>query len=181
MSSFCKCKSYSHFFSKNITIFVIFNDESFNDTLTNDIVSFEQLGPALHIWHSAGFLVGGIKVESENTVLTLYIWTSPYHTDPKIWPGPFNYLFFCLNHCWMSGKQSRPRSDNTLCSTWSGYTLVCSCLFLRLKHCWMSGKQCRPRSDATQWHLIWVYTVCSCLSVQKLRVNTVTLERHKLI
>ena len=25
----------------------IFNDQSFNDTLTNDIVSFEQLGPEL--------------------------------------------------------------------------------------------------------------------------------------
>ena len=44
VSSFCKCKSYSHFFSKNISIF---NDQSFNDTLTNDIVSFEQLGPGL--------------------------------------------------------------------------------------------------------------------------------------
>ena len=47
VSSFCKCKSYSHFFfSKNISIYAIFNDQSFNDTLTNDIVSFEQLGPA---------------------------------------------------------------------------------------------------------------------------------------
>ena len=45
MSSFCKCKSYSHFFSKNISIYAIFNDQSFNDTLTNDIISFEQLGP----------------------------------------------------------------------------------------------------------------------------------------
>ena len=26
-------------------MYVIFNDQSFNDTLTNDIVSFEQLGP----------------------------------------------------------------------------------------------------------------------------------------
>ena len=33
------------FFSKNISVYVIFNDQSFNDTLTNDIVSFEQLGP----------------------------------------------------------------------------------------------------------------------------------------
>ena len=41
----CKCKSYSHFFSKNISIYVIFNDQSINDTLTNDIISFEQLGP----------------------------------------------------------------------------------------------------------------------------------------
>ena len=41
MSSFCK--SYSQFFSKNISIHALFNDQSFNDTLTNDIVSFEQL------------------------------------------------------------------------------------------------------------------------------------------
>ena len=32
------------FFSKNISTHAIFNDQSFNDTLTNDIVSFEQLG-----------------------------------------------------------------------------------------------------------------------------------------
>ena len=39
------------FFSKNISIFAIFNDQSFNDTLTNDIVSFEQLAPGRH-WFS---------------------------------------------------------------------------------------------------------------------------------
>ena len=43
MSSFCKCENYSHFFRKNISIYAIFNDENFNDTLTNDIVSFDQL------------------------------------------------------------------------------------------------------------------------------------------
>ena len=32
------------FFSKNISIYAIFNDQSFNDMLTNNIVSFEQLG-----------------------------------------------------------------------------------------------------------------------------------------
>ena len=45
VSSFCKCKSYPHFFSKYISVYAIINDQSFNDTLTNDIVSFEQLGP----------------------------------------------------------------------------------------------------------------------------------------
>ena len=37
------------FFSKKkkTSVYAIFNDQSFNDTLTNDIVSFEQLGPAL--------------------------------------------------------------------------------------------------------------------------------------
>ena len=38
-------KSYSHFFSKNVGIYPIFNDQRFNDTLTNNIISFEQLGP----------------------------------------------------------------------------------------------------------------------------------------
>ena len=49
VSSFCKCKSYSHFFSKNISVYAIFNDQSFNDTLTNDTVSFEQLGPEVYV------------------------------------------------------------------------------------------------------------------------------------
>ena len=33
------------FFQKNSIVYAIFNDQSSNDTLTNDIVSFEQLGP----------------------------------------------------------------------------------------------------------------------------------------
>ena len=45
VSSFCICKSYSHFFSAKILAYAIFNDQSFNDTLTNDIISFEQLDP----------------------------------------------------------------------------------------------------------------------------------------
>ena len=49
MSSFCKCKGYSHFFSKNISVYAIFDDQRFNDTLTNDIVSFEQLGPGCQL------------------------------------------------------------------------------------------------------------------------------------
>ena len=35
------------FSAKNISIYAIFNDQSFNDTLTNNIVSFEQTGPRL--------------------------------------------------------------------------------------------------------------------------------------
>ena len=33
------------FQQKNINIYAIFNDQRFNDTLINDIVSFEQLSP----------------------------------------------------------------------------------------------------------------------------------------
>ena len=45
VSSFCDCKSYSFFLSKHVSVYDIFDDQSFNDTITNDIVSFEQLGP----------------------------------------------------------------------------------------------------------------------------------------
>ena len=44
-----KKKSYSHSFSKNSSIYTILIDQSFNDTLTNDIVSFEQMGPEMFI------------------------------------------------------------------------------------------------------------------------------------
>ena len=59
------------FFSKKISIYAIFNDQRFNDTLTNDIVSFEQLDPGLvsilhNIW---------------TTVFTTKAWA--YRVDPE--------------------------------------------------------------------------------------------------
>ena len=41
--TFFSAKSYSYFSSKNISMYAIFNDQSFNDMLTNNIVSLEQL------------------------------------------------------------------------------------------------------------------------------------------
>ena len=38
-------KSYSHFFSKKYQNICVSLDVNFNESLTNDIVSFEQLGP----------------------------------------------------------------------------------------------------------------------------------------
>ena len=40
----CDCKSYSHFFSKKFQHICVSLDVNFNKSLTNDIVSFEQLG-----------------------------------------------------------------------------------------------------------------------------------------
>ena len=48
MSSFCK-KLLTFFFSKNISIYALFNDQSFNATLTKNTVSFEQLGPDIDL------------------------------------------------------------------------------------------------------------------------------------
>ena len=35
----------THIFQQNVSVYAIFNDQSFTDTLTNDIVSVEQLDP----------------------------------------------------------------------------------------------------------------------------------------
>ena len=50
MSSFCTAKATHIFSAKNISIFA-YHSVNFNELLTNDIVSFEQLGPEwqLHI------------------------------------------------------------------------------------------------------------------------------------
>ena len=41
-------KLLTFFFSKNISVYAVLNDQSFNDTLSNVTVSFEQLGPDCH-------------------------------------------------------------------------------------------------------------------------------------
>ena len=43
------CKSYSHFFSKKFQHICISFDVNFNESLTNDVVSFEQVGPGVMI------------------------------------------------------------------------------------------------------------------------------------
>ena len=47
--AFANAKATHFFFSKNIGIYAMFNDQSFNNTLTNDMVTFEQLGPAFYL------------------------------------------------------------------------------------------------------------------------------------
>ena len=41
-------KLLTFFSAKNISIYAIFNDQSFKDMLTDDIVNFEQLGPGCY-------------------------------------------------------------------------------------------------------------------------------------
>ena len=47
--AFANAKTTYIFFSKNIGIYATFNVQSFNDSLTNDIISFEPLGPDTHL------------------------------------------------------------------------------------------------------------------------------------
>ena len=50
------CKSYSHFFCKKFQHICVSLDVNFNESLTNDIVSFEQLGPAFVFAQTVSFL-----------------------------------------------------------------------------------------------------------------------------
>ena len=43
--AFANEKAIQFFSAKKISVYAIFNDQSFKDMLTNDIISFEQLGP----------------------------------------------------------------------------------------------------------------------------------------
>ena len=51
----------THIFSKNISVYAIFNDQSFNDTLTNDIISFEQLGPEFLVYDNSSLRYKELK------------------------------------------------------------------------------------------------------------------------
>ena len=54
------------FFSKNISIYAIFNDQSFNNMLTNNVVSFEQLGPGIMMTY-------GVQIFMKNKVLQILL------------------------------------------------------------------------------------------------------------
>ena len=45
MSSFCSAKATHIFSAKHFSIFAVSLAVNFNESLTNDVVSFEQLGP----------------------------------------------------------------------------------------------------------------------------------------
>ena len=51
------CKSYSHFFSKKFQHNCVSLDVNFNESLSNDVVSFEQLGPGFFYGDATGYLV----------------------------------------------------------------------------------------------------------------------------
>ena len=52
VSSFCTAKATHIFSAKNFSIFAYHPNVNFNKSLTNNIVSFEQLGPVLFVFQS---------------------------------------------------------------------------------------------------------------------------------
>ena len=62
------CKSYSHFFSKKFQHICVSLDVNFNESLTNDIVSFEQLGPVFFDAANSAFC-DSAKLISESDII----------------------------------------------------------------------------------------------------------------
>ena len=127
--AFANAKSYSHFFSKNISVYAVFNDYSFNDTLTNDMFSFEQLGPKMYTKIMSAEILPSmqsfnIHVHVYCLLVTLFLATTgcPFRSQ--------NNLVFTVNQFMsMSNKKghpqtvSRQRSDAAQRCIWLGCTL----------------------------------------------------------
>ena len=69
------------FFSKDISMYAIFNDQSFNDTLTNDIVSFEQpiQRPCSPIRSGVAFAIRLMNHCAQSSTIHQYFSTSRKH------------------------------------------------------------------------------------------------------
>ena len=84
------CKSYSHFFSKNISVYAIFNDQSFNDTLTINIFSFKQLGPGDQVVSALFFGSQGLGFKFHCRQNSAHYCTKLYCKEPLC--SPFDSL-----------------------------------------------------------------------------------------
>ena len=85
VSSFCK--SYSHVFSKKFQHICVSLNVNFNESLTNDVVSFEQLGPGV-----GQDLVAG-KGRGRMLLFLLFL---PFYSCYSFFPVPLFYLLYYL-------------------------------------------------------------------------------------
>ena len=83
--AFANAKATHIFFSKNISLYAIFNDQSFKDTLTNDIINFEQLGPGL--WRKDNVLHSTVQMKhwNDNSQLMFAVHFLHYRRARSLW------------------------------------------------------------------------------------------------
>ena len=68
-------KSYLHFSSKNTSLYAVFNDQSLNDKLTNDIISSEQLGLNVNVCLLMWSTVNALKLRTSKFLTNWYMQT----------------------------------------------------------------------------------------------------------
>ena len=68
-------KLLTFFFSRVISVYAVFNDQSFNDTLTNDIVSLEQMDPWYYQFISLSFWYDRLILDvTKGNTASLLLW-----------------------------------------------------------------------------------------------------------
>ena len=123
VSSFCTAKATHIFSAKNFSIFA-YHDVNFNELLTNDTVSFEQLGP--------GHLPSLIRVFAVHSMGS----QGPklHHADCKDWSDwadaqadlslRWGHVILMVLSCTGSCDQHKTRISLSKCTVWSELTLV---------------------------------------------------------
>ena len=84
------------FFSKNISMYVIFNDQKFNIKLTNDIVSFEQLSPDV-FWKELSLRAISTHIWWCITLLWKFQKFCTSGIVEKLHPHPIDFCITCSN------------------------------------------------------------------------------------
>ena len=74
------CKSYSHFFSKKFQHICVSLNVNFNESITNDVVSCEQLGPAYQItWYKVVVQIHNLNDKQRRS------WSDGFFESQLIW------------------------------------------------------------------------------------------------
>ena len=90
MSSFCTAKATHIFFSKKYQNICVSLDVNFNESLTNDIVSFEQLGPDIFLISPQTRML--FVLIKSTLVPTTYVFVEKYGEIRKILHGYPSHL-----------------------------------------------------------------------------------------
>ena len=165
------CKSYSHFFSKKFQHIWVSLNVNFKESLSNDIVSFEQLGPDdnsvlnfLHRKHILWVLIrsayANLKSEGPPNMSGKNLY---WHVRRKFVQSNknfkisihFNHLWPCKSFCVLWNKKPSDWCDDSYTAFAIGPRIFLHMLWALLD------------KD------IYVFTVCSRLRVQILRINKV--------
>ena len=119
------------FFSKNISVYAIFKDQSLNDTLTNGIVGFEQLGPEFLICDMGG-LFTCIRCFYAPKSLTNMAFNITFVTFPSncVWVGVGNTVFT------LSVRPLSVRLSVMFCLTWGVSNKPCLLTVFFIFHCY---------------------------------------------
>ena len=134
------CKSYSHFFSKKFQHICISLDVNFNESLTNDVVSFEQLGPSLQFRSfvcSFRFLY--LQFGAARELKTRFVKASRTSYSSFEFFFFFFFFFFSCCCCFYSADRSEANPLLNSFGSYIGYCkltfcliIVCALCFLRL-------------------------------------------------